>query len=173
MSTTGIVRRIDDLGRVVIPKEIRKTLRIKEGDPLEIGIFNDNITLKKYSSIGDFQCMFSILIEKVSNIIKKSVIVFDRDKIICTSNSDFSSYINKNISNSIYSLMEDRKMNYVGSNIEIIPDLESRSNFIFSSIVPNGDIVGGVLIFDEEEINEQDKLFLDLIIDIFVKYIEE
>ncbi len=173
MSTTGIVRRIDDLGRVVIPKEIRKTLRIKEGDPLEIGIFNDNIILKKYSSIEDFQFMFGILIEKVSNIIKKSVIVFDRDKIICASNSDFSSYINKNISNSIYSLMEERKMNYIGSDIEIISDVEAKGNFVFSSIVPNGDVVGGVLILDEKEISEEDKVFLDLIIDIFVKYIEE
>ena len=173
MSTTGIVRRIDDLGRVVIPKEIRKTLRIKEGDPLEISIINDNIMLKKYSSIEDFQFMFSILIEKISNIIKKEIIVFDWDKIICASSYTFSSYINKNISNSLYDLMDDRKMSYLGNDIQIVDEVESRGNFIFSSIVPNGDVVGGVLILDTEEITDEDKMFLDLIIDIFVKYIEE
>ena len=55
MNTTGIVRRIDDLGRIVIPKEIRKTLRIKDGDPLEINISNENIILKKYSTLEDIR----------------------------------------------------------------------------------------------------------------------
>ena len=55
MNTTGIVRRIDDLGRVVIPKEIRRTLRIRDGEALEIEVRDDNIVLKRYSSFGDIQ----------------------------------------------------------------------------------------------------------------------
>ncbi len=176
MNTTGIVRRIDDLGRIVIPKEIRKTLRIKEGDPLEISIINDNILLKKYSSVEDFENMFNIFIAKINDIINKNILVFDRDKIICA-NGDLklSNYKDKNISTNLYKMMEERKINCIGnSSLEVIEQDLIIDNYIFSSIITNGDVIGGVLIYSEKnDIDDQDKMFLSLIINIFVKYIEE
>lgn len=173
MSTTGIVRRIDDLGRIVIPKEIRKTLRIKEGESLEIEVVNDNIVLKKYSSIEDIKGLLNTLIMAIYKVINKSIIVFDRDRIICGIGGLSSNLINKNITDSLYDLMVSRKSNYLGRDIFLVSLFKTQGNYIFSSIIPNGDVVGGVLIIGEEEINDNDQLFLNLIVDIFTKSLEE
>ena len=169
MNTTGIVRRIDDLGRIVIPKEIRKTLRIKDGDPLEINISNENIILKKYSTLEDIRDVFKIFIDKISVLTAKNILICDRDKIICGAGGDIESFVGKNISNDIYHFMEERKKEYVNNTMLSLTD----SHFIFSSMITNGDVVGGVVFFGDDEVHEMDKVFLNLILDIFVKYIEE
>lgn len=175
MSTTGIVRRIDDLGRVVIPKEIRKTLRIKDGEALEIEVSNDNIVLKKYSSLSDIEDFLNIFIEEVNKILCKNILIFDTDKIIGGSSNIKKEYVDHNISDYISDLMNNRKVGYEDINVglEIIKDQVVSCNYLFSSIVPNGDIVGGILLFSEMEINEQDRLFLNLIVETLTKYIEE
>lgn len=86
MKATGIVRRIDDLGRVVIPKEIRRTLRIREGDPLEI--FTDRegqVILKKYSPMGELGSLAEVYADSLSHIMKVLVCVTDMDQIIAAS----------------------------------------------------------------------------------------
>ena len=174
MNTTGIVRRIDDLGRRVIPKEIRKTLRIKDGDPLEINISNENIILKKYSTLEDIRDVFKIFIDKISVLTAKNILICDRDKIICGAGGDIESFVGKNISNDIYHFMEERKKEYVNNTMLSLTDKkEINSHFIFSSMITNGDVVGGVVFFGDDEVHEMDKVFLNLILDIFVKYIEE
>lgn len=176
MSTTGIVRRIDDLGRVVIPKEIRKTLRIKDGEALEIEVVNDNIILKKYSSLGDIQGFLDILIQIVNKIIHKSIFIFDTDRIISESGYGKERCVNYNISDYIYHLMSERKVDFSSSDVdvEIIKGQILHGHYLFSSIIPNGDVVGGILIFsEEEEINEQDQMFLKLIVETLTKYVEE
>lgn len=176
MSTTGIVRRIDDLGRVVIPKEIRKTLRIRDGEALEIEVLNDHIILKKYSSLGDIEGFLNILIDIVNKIIHKSIFIFDTDRIISESGYDKERYVNHPISESIYHFMSERKVDFSSQNveIEIVKDQIIHGNFLFSSIIPNGDVIGGILIFsEEEEINEQDQMFLKLIVETLTKYVEE
>lgn len=175
MSTTGIVRRIDDLGRVVIPKEIRKTLRIKEGEALEIEVTNDNIVLKKYSSLSDIESFLSIFIEEVNKILCKNILFFDTDKIIGGSSGVKKEYVDHNISDYISNLLSNRKVGHedINAELEIIKDKFISCNYLFSSIVPNGDIVGGILIFSDEDINQDDRLFLNLIIETLTKYIEE
>lgn len=174
MNTTGIVRRIDDLGRIVIPKEIRKTLRIKDGDPLEININGDSIILRKYSMLEDISDLFKIFIDRISTMTLRNILICDRDKILCGAGYDVLSFVGKNISNDIYDFMEERKKEYIDNTvIKLTDSKEINSNFIFSSMITNGDVVGGVIFFGEDEISDTDKLFLNLIIDIFVKYIEE
>ncbi len=173
MNTTGIVRRIDDLGRVVIPKEIRKSLRIKDGEPLEIMVSDDKIILKKYSSIEDMYMLLNNLIISVNKIINKNIIIFDREKIICSTGNYTSELRGKRISENLYDLMINTKTNYSGNSMLFVDDEKNTYNYIFSSIIPNGDVVGGVLIFSDHEITEKDKLFLNLIIDFFTKSIEE
>ena len=83
MKATGIVRRIDDLGRVVVPKEIRRILRIREGDPLEIFTDKDGeIILKKYSPIGELSSFAQQYVESTAQILGCPVCVSDRDQII-------------------------------------------------------------------------------------------
>ena len=176
MKATGVVRRIDDLGRVVIPKEIRKTLRIKDGEALEIEVKNDNIVLKRYSSLSDIQNFLTIFIEEVNKILGKNILIFDTDKIIGSSGNFQKDYVNCNMSDFMYHLINSRKVNYqeTNANLEIIKDKHISCNYLLSSIIPNGDVVGGILIFDEkEEIGEKDELFLTLIIESLTKYIEE
>ena len=88
MKATGIVRRIDDLGRVVIPKEIRKTLRIREGDPLEI--FTDRegeVILKKYSPIGEMGTLAKLYAESLSQTLGCTVCITDTDQVVAVSGS--------------------------------------------------------------------------------------
>ena len=85
MKTTGVIRRIDELGRIVIPKEIRKNLRIKNGDSLEIFLESDNIILKKYSQLETIENVSVDYVEAFNSIIKHNIIVTDRDKVIAVS----------------------------------------------------------------------------------------
>ena len=87
MKTTGIIRRIDDLGRIVVPKELRKTLRIKNGDSLEIFVDNEDIILKKYSPMESIEEAAAKYVESFNQVIKHSVIVTDKDRVIAASGS--------------------------------------------------------------------------------------
>ena len=98
MKATGIVRRIDDLGRIVIPKEIRRTLRIRESDPLEI--FTDRegeIILKKYSPIGEMNTFAKQYAESLSQVSGRTALIADRDQFIAVSGG-FKSILGKSIS---------------------------------------------------------------------------
>ena len=108
MKATGIVRRIDDLGRIVIPKEIRRTLRIRETDPLEI--FTDKegeIILKKYSPIGELGAFAKDYAESLAQTTGHTVCVSDRDQIIAAAGPDKKDMIKKNITKKMEQLLED------------------------------------------------------------------
>ena len=85
MKTTGVVRRIDELGRIVVPKEMRRTLRIREGDSLEISSDNDSIVLKKYSLVESVDNFITQYVEAVHLSSKKEIIVTDTEKVIALS----------------------------------------------------------------------------------------
>ena len=85
MKTTGVVRKIDDLGRIVIPKEIRRTLKIRDGESLEIFVDKEMIALKKYSTMEDLQEVTRKLLDAISNTTSKNIFVTDRDKVIAGS----------------------------------------------------------------------------------------
>ena len=110
MKATGIVRRIDDLGRVVIPKEIRRTLRIREGDPLEI--FTDReggVILKKYSPIGELTDFSKEYAESLQQAIGHIVLITDKDAFISVSGATKKDYIERKISSELESVMDGRK----------------------------------------------------------------
>ena len=85
MKTTGVIRRIDELGRIVIPKEIRKSLRIKNGESLEVYLDGDSIILKKFSQIESLESISVDYVEAFNQIIKHNIIVTDRDKVVAVS----------------------------------------------------------------------------------------
>ena len=109
MKATGIVRRIDDLGRVVIPKEIRRTLRIREGDPLEIYTDREGeVIFKKYSPMGEMGTMAAELAEALARTAGMSCAVCDRDAVIAAAGSAKKDILEKSISPELEQMMEQR-----------------------------------------------------------------
>ena len=110
MKATGIVRRIDDLGRIVIPKEIRRTLRIREGDPLEIYTEKDGeVIFKKYSPMGDLQAVAAQLCESIGKNTGHIAAVADRDSIIAVAGAPKRELLEKRNSAELEQLMEQRR----------------------------------------------------------------
>lgn len=154
MKATGIVRRIDDLGRVVIPKEIRRTLRIREGDPLEI--FTDKegeVILKKYSPIGelsDFASQYAESIHKTSGHI---TCIADRDNIIAVSGASKKEFLEKPLSADLEKIIEEKATLLVKSadekTISIIADETADRKYsaqAVSPIISEGDPIGAVIL---------------------------
>ena len=110
MKATGIVRRIDELGRVVIPKEIRRTQRIRRGDPLEIFTTGDGeVIFKKYSPMGEVNTLAAQLAEVLSRQFALTAFVCDRDRILAVSGSGRRELTDRSISQPLEKLMEARK----------------------------------------------------------------
>ncbi len=156
MKATGIVRRIDDLGRVVIPKEIRRTMRIREGDPLEIYTDREGeVIFKKYSPIGELASFASQYAETLHKICSMAVIICDRDTVIATSGVSRKEYNDKKLSDELESIMESRTL-YVKKSTEKISVIDDGGSHYVSCAMPiitEGDIVGcvcSVLQTDEE-----------------------
>jgi len=154
MKATGIVRRIDDLGRVVIPKEIRRTLRIREGDPLEIFVDRDGeVILKKYSPIselGDFAREYAeSLFESTSHI----TMISDRDNIIAVSGASKKEYLEKMIGTLVERSMEGRKsvLETNQGEYEIIKGSnETYSSYAMAPIIAGGDPIGSVILISKD-----------------------
>ena len=160
MKATGIVRRIDDLGRIVIPKEIRRTLRIREGDPLEI--FTDRegeVILKKYSPIGELGDFAKEYADSLHESIGHIVLISDRDAIIAVSGAPKKEFMDKPISPNIEKIMEDRKtahFNHAGEGkyIKITIDEDGPPKFtsqVITPIIAEGDPIGTVIILSKEK----------------------
>jgi len=154
MKATGIVRRIDDLGRVVIPKEIRRTLRIREGDPLEIFVDREGeVILKKYSPIselGDFAREYA---DALYDSLGHTILICDRDAFIAVSGGSKKEYLNKNISDLIEKVMEDRGSVLEASEKQIAivdGNDETIASYTIGPIVANGDPIGAVIIVSKE-----------------------
>ncbi len=159
MKTTGVVRRKDDLGRVVIPKEIRKTLRIKEGDPLEI--FTDKegeIILKKYSPIGELSEFATEYAETLAKTTGHIACITDKDTIIAVSGGSKKEYLEQGISPELEQIM-DEKENYTSkdNNDVSIPITKNENNAkknnaqVVYPIIADGDVIGTVILLSKDE----------------------
>ncbi|MBK1809586.1 stage V sporulation protein T [Clostridium sp. YIM B02505] len=158
MKATGIVRRIDDLGRVVIPKEIRRTLRIREGDPLEI--FTDReggVILKKYSPIGELTDFSKEYAESLQQAIGHIVLIADKDAFISVSGASKKDFMEKKISNELEKIMDERKTVCLGATgAKVIPIYsedtaeDKYSCQVVSPIISEGDAIGAVLILSKQ-----------------------
>ncbi len=152
MKTTGIIRRIDELGRIVIPKEIRKTLKLKDGENLEISVLGEDIVLRKYSPIENLGSTVDNYVNIFNQVIKKNIIVTDRNKIIATSNNISNKYLNKEISNFVDRTI-DRRDSFVERQkkaIQLIETEEETGFFSFCSIVASSEALGCVIIFSND-----------------------
>ncbi len=155
MKATGIVRRIDELGRIVIPKEIRRTLRIREGDSLEI--FTEpsgKILLKKYSLIEEMSNLANNYAEVLSKSIFLPVLISDRDHIVAVSGTPKKEFIDRKITAYLEDLMESRKCfsffeNKINS-VEPIEGVQPKILLIYP-IISNGDINGSLIVLKSEK----------------------
>ncbi len=152
MKATGIVRRIDDLGRVVIPKEIRRTLRIRESDPLEI--FTDRegeIILKKYSPIGELGSFAKEYAEALASASGHSVCITDRDQVIAAAGGIRKETIGAPVTGQLEAVMNDREhvlsnqqsRNHVKITSE---DMDDELPQVISPILCEGDVIGSVIL---------------------------
>lgn len=177
MKATGVVRRIDELGRIVIPKEIRKTLRIKEGESLEIYIDNnENILLKKYSSMNKLSDFAQTFTDSIHSEMKHNVIITDTDSVIAASGELKKNYLNKNISDKLLKSISKREsiLEKQKKEIEIIEGVTEIGTYAFHTIVSNGDAIGLVLVFSKgDEITEEEMQIVNITSQILAKYLEE
>lgn len=160
MKATGIVRRIDDLGRVVIPKEIRRTLRIREGDPLEIFTDRDGgVILKKYSPIGELTDFSKEYAEALHQSTGHCVLVSDNDMFISVSGIPKKDFVDKKISDELERIMENRKTILLGGSHGKLEPLYSEDRVeekykaqAIAPIISEGDAIGTVIMFSKESV---------------------
>ena len=164
MKATGIVRRIDDLGRVVIPKEIRRTMRIREGDPLEIYTDAGEVIFKKYSAVGEMSGLASHCAEALSENTSLPVIICDRDHCIAAAGISKKAVLEKGITPELEQLAEDRKIYSADGKTQV--NALSDSEYTVSALAPvlsGGDICGAVVLLNSEQINTASPTDLKLI----------
>lgn len=153
MKATGIVRRIDDLGRVVIPKEIRRTMRIREGDPLEIYTEKDGeVIFKKYSPIGELGDFAANYVETLAKASGHGACITDRDNVIAVSGIPKKELIEKRVSHELDSVMNEKTPITRGKRISVADGNDKYSAGVVIPIVSEGDTIGSVLfIMNEDE----------------------
>ncbi len=153
MKATGIVRRVDDLGRIVIPKEIRRTLKIREGDPLEIYTEKDGgVIFRKYSPMGDLQELSGQLCQSMAEQAGVAAAVSDRDTIIALSGAPKKELLEKPCSQALAKLLDQRKVYCYTQSGPLVPVSEENGKHHLSVAAPilcQGDILGGVLLLTE------------------------
>ena len=149
MKATGIVRRIDDLGRVVVPKEIRRTLRIREGEPLEIFTNREGgIVLKKYSPIGELAAFAKEYVEAVAQVAKCTVCVTDRDRIVAVAGPGKKDYAGKSIHRELLEaiLATDAEPDFS----QVTEDETEVFSEAAATILAEGDAIGMVLLLSRD-----------------------
>ena len=160
MKATGIVRRIDDLGRVVIPKEIRRTLRIREGDPLEIFVDRDGeVILKKYSPISELGDFAQEYADSLSESVGHIALIADRDVVIAVAGAPKKEFFNKPVGALLEQIMEGKKT-FVGPKAgerlkgALVGDEDEEKRFsamVIAPIIASGDPIGAVILCSKEQ----------------------
>ena len=176
MKSTGVVRRVDDLGRIVIPKEIRQTLRIRDGESLEIFVDREMIALKKFSKMSDMDDVSKQLVDIINAAINKTVLVTDRDKFIAGAGPLKKKYFEATISHYLEGVMKDRE-SIVFNNVQNISLVEGDMEKLAAIIVPiimNGDVMGLVLVLSEKsDIGQLEEKMAIVAAQFLGKHIEE
>ena len=147
---TGMVRKIDELGRLVIPKEIRNSLHIKNGEDVSIFIKEDMIVLKKSEKMLSINDAIQKLIDSLKKITNDIIIVSDRDKVICSTDKNF---LNENIDERVINAIDERKI-LDGINFKVGKKV-IEGKFYMSPVIVEADALGSVIILSNKEINDK------------------
>lgn len=163
MKETGIVRRIDELGRVVIPKEIRKTLRFKEGDPLEIFTENESLVFQKYSAISSMKDNAESLVKSLYEYTNKNVVLCDLDKVLLVKGKAVKDICDEEISSELETVLKERKSRVYQEDGEPAIDITKNSkiscvNQLIVPIITRGDVLGGIILMGCDKSDTIDSL---------------
>lgn len=164
----GTIRRIDNLGRIVLPKSIRKALKIKSSDNLEIYIEGENIIIKKHSDLNKIKNISHIVIKFLKEKLKAAIYITDRNKII-DENIDIKT---NEISEEIINIIENRKEQEI-KTLKITNTLEIKGNIIVKPILVNGDTLGSIIINKKTPYIEKEKEIINTVNTLYERIIEE
>lgn len=167
MKATGIVRRIDDLGRVVIPKEIRRTLRIREGDPLEIFVDHEGeVILKKYSPIGELGDFAQEYADSLHQSTDHVALITDRDVVVAVAGASRKEWIDREVIPEVERAMESRQAYVLPKGREATDATDHEAwefiSAVVAPIIAEGDPIGAVILGSLEEKTEMGQLELKL-----------
>lgn len=172
MKATGVVRRVDDLGRIVIPKEIRKTLRIKEGTPIEI--FTEkggDIILKKYSPINELSSFSQEYVECLNKVTNYIAIVTDKDSVVAVSGISKKDFLEMQVSESLESIIEKRE-SHIYNSINFVQFLSKKTidsqNEIISPIISFSEAIGSLILISKEHVFNNEDLKLSQVASNFL-----
>lgn len=149
MKQTGVTRKIDELGRIVIPKEIRKNLGIRDGETLEIFTSEDSIILKKYFEVRKYEDLSSKLCELIKNIYNVDLVITDREKVITSSNKDIVE--NTKLNNKFLELIDNREMFISKELLTINLGIDISGYFTVIPIIASSDSLGLVIIISDND----------------------
>ncbi len=175
MQQTGMVRKIDDLGRLVLPKEIRKNLRIRNGDYLEFIMQNEYLILKKHSKLKDLTNFSQELVDSVYQFLKHDIFIADKDKIIAYSGNDKKKYLGQEISYDLENAIQRRESlleNHI-KYLSITKDIIINCSYVRDSIIVEGDAVGIIVMFSEDnKLTDSDMRVIKILSSFLNKYLE-
>lgn len=148
MKATGIVRRIDNLGRIVIPKELRRTLRLRENEPLEIFTdVNGEVVLKKYSPVGELGRFAQEYTDALNQSLGHTACITDRDIIIAVSGPDKKALLNKQLAPTIESVMSERKTMAFSQPLALTVNGDDLyGSTVITPIIAGGDVIGSIIL---------------------------
>ena len=177
MKNSGYIRRIDDLGRIVIPKEIRKNMRLRVGETLEVSLNDDNyIVLKKFSVVSRISELAQELTESMNIFTKHNIIIMDSSEIIACSCSLKNQILNKPISDDMRDKIERREkmlQNHI-KDLNIIDGKKLKCSYVDSAIIVSGEVVGLIMVLSESEIITDFEMKIVEIVSTFIsRYLEE
>ena len=149
MKQTGVTRKIDELGRIVIPKEIRKNLGIRDGEALEIFTSEDSIILKKYFEVRKYEDLSSKLCELIKNIYNVDLVITDREKVITSSNKEIVE--NTKLNNKFLELIDNREIFISRELLTINFGIDVSGYFTVIPIIASSDSLGLVIIISDND----------------------
>lgn len=172
MKETGILRRIDELGRIVIPKEIRRKLKIREGDNMDIYVTQDTIVLKKYSLLKDLETILSIMFKSYKQNCNLNLVVTNLEYVIASSKDEIR--VNDTISQELVDKILTKENVTIARSypFKITSDSYANSNLIIKPIIVYGDVFGAIILFSDYEATNFKTEILDSILYFCVQYIE-
>lgn len=172
MKETGILRRIDELGRIVIPKEIRRKLKIREGDNMDIYVTQDSIILRKYSLLKDLETILMIMLKAYKQNSNLSIVVTSLENIIASSKDEFK--VNDSISLDLVEKIISKENIQISRSypFKITNETYANSNLIIKPIIVYGDVFGAIILFSDFDVTNYKNEILDSILYFCIHYIE-
>ena len=174
MKTTGMVRRVDSLGRIVIPKEIRKVLKIKENEQVEINVLDDSIVLNRYSELDEYDISLTNLIDVIKDVYDKDILVTNLNSFVLAADN-FKELIGLEISPYLSRVLDERKD--IKEDKKINLSLNEASDeidkaYIIKTIIKNGDTVGLLILLSDNNLDDNDSNLFSLMDSFLDKYLE-